>query len=332
MKTVTPTSTFTATCLRFTVRAITPLELDEHSGASLRGNFFNAIWQGFCQNHKAPSCAVCPLHTICPVSAIIAPLREDNIWGHDIPRPYVIDPPMGRRRYQPEECFSFGMTFIGTSIQYLPYIMLSIGQLEQKGLGRRLADNRGQRGCFQVECIESYHPFTSQSQTIYAEGRAKVDVPALSITGEECEERARHLNREQITLHFLTHMRLVDREHLVKRASFRPLFQRLLERCLALERTYGSQENLLADGERRALLQQAEAVQCIHDQTWWEELTSYSSYRKRGTPLSGWLGTATFQGDLQPFLKFLVLGELVHAGKNIVKGCGRYTIEEEGEG
>jgi hypothetical protein len=331
MQAMTPIGTFSTTHLQFTVRVVTSLELDEYSGAALRGSFFNAIWRRFCQNHEAPSCAACPLHTLCPVSAIVAPLREDNIWGHDIPRPYVIDPPtMGEtRRYQAGERFSFGMTLIGNIVQYLPYIILSIAQLEREGLGRRLDENRGQRGRYQVECVENYHPFTGQRQTIYAEGRARVDVPAISISGEECAERACHLNPGRITLRFLTHTRLVDHEHLVRRATFRPLFQRLIERCMALERVYGSQESLLPDEERRELVQQAESVQCILDQTHWDELTGYSNRQKRPTQLSGLLGTATFQGDLQPYLKYLVLGELIHVGKNIVKGSGKYRIEEE---
>jgi hypothetical protein len=329
MQSLAAHATFTTTHLRFTVRAITPLALDEYSGAALRGNFFNAILRGFCQNRDAPICATCPLHTLCPVSAIVAPLREDSQWGHDIPRPYVIDPPTGgARRYQPGEHFSFGMTLIGSIVQYLPYLILSVPHQEREGVGLRLPENRGQRGRYRVESIESYHPFTGERQTIYAEGRARVDVPALSITRQECEERAQHLNPERITLRFLSHMRLVDREHLVRRASFRPLFQRLLERCIALERTYGSQEQLLSDDERSMLIQQAETVQCIDDQTHWEELTSYSNRQKRSTPLSGLIGSATFQGDLRPYLPYLVLGELIHVGKNIVKGAGKYNIEE----
>lgn len=329
MQPLTSQDTFTTTHLRFTVRATTPLALDEYSGAALRGNFFNAILHGFCHNLAAPTCATCSLHTLCPVSAIVAPLREESQWGHDIPRPYVIDPPAaGARYYQPGECFSFGMTLIGSIVQYLPYLILSVPRQEQEGVGLRLTENHGQRGRYQVENIESYHPFTKERQTIYAEGRARVDVPALSVTRQACEERAQQLNPERITLRFLTHMRLVDREHLVRRISFRPLFQRLLERSLALERTYGCLEQLMPDEERRALAHQAETVQCIDDQTYWEELTSYSNRQKRSTPLSGLLGTATFEGDLRPYLPYLVLGELIHVGKNIVKGCGKYTIEE----
>jgi hypothetical protein len=93
----------TTTHLEFTVKTSTPLELDVYSGAALRGNFFNAIWQRFCTNKSALTCATCPLHVTCPVSTLVAPLREEDARGQDIPRPYIIVPPhdgqvLSRRR------------------------------------------------------------------------------------------------------------------------------------------------------------------------------------------------------------------------------------------
>jgi len=85
----------------FTTEVVSPLELDEHSGAALRGNFFDAVWTRFCNNKAAPTCADCPLHSMCPVSTLVAPLREENERGRDIPRPYVILPPFGARHYEP---------------------------------------------------------------------------------------------------------------------------------------------------------------------------------------------------------------------------------------
>ncbi len=76
--------------LLFTTEVVSPLELDDHSGAALRGNLFESLWRRFCTNKAAPSCAACPLHSVCPVSALVAPLREENPPGQrDIPRPYI---------------------------------------------------------------------------------------------------------------------------------------------------------------------------------------------------------------------------------------------------
>ncbi|GCE12277.1 CRISPR system precrRNA processing endoribonuclease RAMP protein Cas6 [Tengunoibacter tsumagoiensis] len=327
MQTLLRSATLTTTHLWFTVQASETMELDQHSGAALRGNFFHAIWQRFCTNQSAPTCAACPLHEVCPVSAIVAPLREDSTQGQDIPRPYIIIPPIeGPRRYQAEEQFSFGMTLFGNIVQLLPYIILSVPQLEANGLGHRLGEYQGRRGRFRVEQIEVTHPFTAERQTIYQAGKTRVNSQIISVQVAECLARAEKLDQQQITLQFVTPLRLIDRERLVKKAEFRPLFQRLLERYLALEQHYGNSEIFLGREEKIALLQQADGVLCSDDSTQWEELTSYSNRQKRSTPIGGLVGQATFTGMLTGLLGLLVVGELIHVGKNVVKGNGWYRI------
>jgi hypothetical protein len=328
MQTFLRSATLTTTHLWFTLKVVTVLELDAYSGAALRGSFFNAIWYRFCTNKSAPACSQCPLNEACPVSAIVAPLRQDDSWGQDIPRPYVILPPLdGAKRYQPEESFSFGMTLFGDIIQLLPYIMLSLSQLEEEGLGHRLPENAGQRGRFHVEHVEVYHPWTQQRQTVYEAGRPLVNAPIISVHLEECLQRAEELSNEQVTLHFTTPMRLVDREHLIKHAYLRPLLQRLLERYLALERYYGTSDLTFTREDKDEVLQLAERIVCKEDQTQWLELKSYSNRQKRTTPISGLVGEATFSGDLVPLLPYLVIGELIHVGKDTVKGNGSYYLK-----
>src|SRR5437588_8627361 len=102
---------FTIHHFLFTVEVVTPIELDEHSGSALRGSFFEAVWRRFCTNKASSTCVECPLHTVCPVSALVAPLREENSRGRDIPRPSVIIPPQGQeRRFEGGSQVSFGLT------------------------------------------------------------------------------------------------------------------------------------------------------------------------------------------------------------------------------
>lgn len=329
MQTLLRSAALTTTHLWFTVRATTVLSLDMYSGAALRGSFFHALWTRFCTNKSAITCASCPLHEACPVSAIVAPLREDNVGGQDIQRPYVIIPPQeGAHRYQPGEPFSFGMTLFGHIINLLPYIMLSISELETEGLGQRLDENTKQRGRFHVEQVEVIHPWTQQRQTIYTAGNPLVNTPIISVHVADCLDRATKLNPQSVTLTFLTPLRLVDREHLIKRAELRPLVQRLLERYYALEHYYGNAELTLSKEDRDHLLQQAETSTCSSDQTTWQDIRSYSNRQKRATPIGGLIGQATFTGDLTELLPYLLIGELIHIGKNAVKGNGWYKIAE----
>lgn len=317
----------TTTHLWFTVRALTPLALDTHSGSSLRGSFFHALWMRFCTNKSAFTCSQCPLHDTCPVSALVAPMREDNSWGQDLPRPYVIVPPLeGERTYQPGEHFSFGMTLFGHSVQLLPYIMLSLTQMESEGLGQRLYENANQRGHFKVEQVEAFHPWTQERQTIYTSGQHIVNAPVISVQVAESQQRAAQRDQHRVTLTFLTPLRLIDHERLVQHAALRPLLQRLLERFFALERYYGNPELTLSREERDRLLQQAATIVCSDDRTYWQDLLSYSNRQKRSTPIGGLLGQATFTGDLTELLPYLMIGELIHIGKNVVKGSGWYRI------
>ena len=327
MQTFLQTATLSTTHLWFNLRTSTTLEIDAASGSALRGSFFNAIWSRFCTNKQAPSCTACPLHTLCPVSALVSPLREENERGQDIPRPYVMVPPLeGARRYAPEERFSFGMTLIGNIVQLLPYILLSLPTLEADGLGHVLEENGWKRGHFRVEQVETYHPFTQERQTIYEAGKTQAQAPTITLQADAWARRAAHLDEEQITLRFVTPLRLINREHLVKQATFRPLIHRLLDRYLALEHYYGNGQIVLERDEKEAYLSQAESVSCIQDQTTWLEFQSHSRRQNRSTPISGLLGEATFQGQLAPFLELLVIGELVHVGKNAVKGNGKYHV------
>jgi CRISPR-associated endoribonuclease Cas6 len=312
----------------FTTEVVSPLELDEHSGAALRGNFFDAVWTRFCNNKAAPTCASCPLHTMCPVSALVAPLREENERGQDLPRPYVIVPPIGgKKHYEPGAQLTFGITLFGNIVQLFPYIILAANALESKGLGRRLDENRGQRGRFRIRRIESCNPISAERQVVYQEGKPKAGVPTVSVTSTDVAARVATLSTGKITLDFLTPTRIVYKEKLVHHAAFRPLILRLLERLTALEQEYGGKEGQSPTSRWRELAQLAGDVQCECDETRWEDLPSYSRRLHHTTPIGGIQGRATFAGDLAPFHELLAWGELIHVGKNVVKGNGWYRIE-----
>jgi hypothetical protein len=312
----------------FTTRVVRPLELDEHSGSALRGNLFEAVWQRFCNNKAAPSCAACPLNQMCPVSALVAPLREENVRGRDIPRPDVILPPLeGERRFAPGETVSFGLTLFGTIIELLPYLLLVTNSLEAAGLGRRLPENQGRRGTFKIQQIEAYNPIDGTRQVLSEAGKLRVEAPTVSVTSMDVRKRAASLSAEQITIHFLTPIRLQHEERLMYRPEFQPLVARLLERLALLEQEYGQGDEPSPSQQWQELAPLAGHIECIDNQTRWEEVRSYSKRTHYMTQIGGISGSATFAGNLAPFLELLVWGELVHVGKNVVKGSGWYRIE-----
>jgi hypothetical protein len=110
--------------------------------------------------------------------------------------------------------------------------------------------------------------------------------------------------------------------------SFDALIARLLERCQAVEAHYASAptEQLVWRERYLDLTEKAREVRPIATQTRW--VTALSGSRRTGSrnAISGFVGEATFVGDLAPFRKWLLWGHSLHVGKNTVKGNGWYEI------
>jgi CRISPR-associated endoribonuclease Cas6 len=335
--------------VRIVAEATEPIALDEHPGSALRGALFGALLRRFCTNPTAPTCAQCPLNATCPVAALVAPLRDEAPRGRDVPRPFVLAPSPAfirqsapatpqtggaTQRIAPGEPLSFDVSLFGKAAALFPYIALSMPTFELIGLGRKLAECGGRRGRPQVMHIDSIDPFADTAQPLYTRGQSQVHAPALPITPAAVAARAASLPPDRVTFHFLTPTRLVSEGQLVHRPDFRALILRLAERFQALTLEYG--ESTAADREEDIAIRQlryfhferlACDVRLVCDQTRWVDVASYSARQHRATPIGGFVGSATFEGDLKELRELLVWGELLHVGKNAVKGDGLYRIE-----
>ena len=150
-----------------------------------------------------------------------------------------------------------------------------------------------------------------------------VSVPDVPVTNEQVQALTAQLPRERVTLVFKTPTRIIEQGKLQHRPTFRPLVQRLHRRLRDLTRQFTDAPWEL---DLRQVMAQAEAAQVVEDQTRWVELDSFSTRRSTSTPMGGFVGQVTFEGNLEPFLPWLVWGEVVHVGKDAVKGNGWYEI------
>jgi hypothetical protein len=337
-----------ACIVEFTVEASEPIRLGSYPGSPLRGALLESLLQRFCMNPSATDCLACPLRETCPVSGFIAPLRGEHARGQDPPRPFVLDisslVPVGmvadqgagnvsERLLQPGERFCFSLTLLGTAIKFFPYVSLSVPALEALGLGGKLQRLGGRRGRVRVLQMEAVDPFTGTREQLYARGQLEVKLPSVIITVEDVMKRAAQLPADNLTLHFLTPTRLIGDGRLLRQPLFRPLALRLAERLGELAEGYGEEDDLSRENAREQSFERytrfetlSRQVQLVAQQTTWVELASYSSRRERTSPISGFIGNATYAGDLTELRELLVWGEVFHVGKNTVKGDGRYQI------
>ncbi|MEI6044882.1 MAG: CRISPR system precrRNA processing endoribonuclease RAMP protein Cas6 [Chloroflexota bacterium] len=296
---------------------------EDQPGMAIRGAFFNSLWQRFCTNKEARGCATCPLNQACPVSALVAPLRDENPRGRDIPRPYSIRPPLAKNSWQSGETLQFGLTLFGKVLPLLPYVALAANAMGQGGVGLPDGTTR-RRGRFRVTAVEAVNLLSGSCQDLL-DHQQQLHYPKLAVGAAEVEDYALSLASDTLALEFLTPLRLVNQGELVRELSFRPFFQRLIERMTALDREYSDQPT---EGSRTyyELLEKATKIKLLENQTKWRDIGSYSAWQGRTTPIGGLIGRAVFHGDFTDLLSWLVWGEASQVGKDVVKGNGCYHL------
>ena len=318
----------------------TPIRLNEHKGSAIRGALFYALrgspnpraaWSGFCANKAAPGCLHCQVNAVCPVMRLVSTLDETGAHGHQAPRPYIINPPLddGRTVYAAGEPFIFDLLLVGDAADLFPYVVLALDRLAYEGIGGRVEGASGRpprRGTARVARIDAVHPFTGESSPVLRPNSRTVNVPSLPVTHADVLAVAERLPEAgDLTIHFITPMRLVDQEQLVKVPYFRPFFHRLIERIKSLADNFGGGP---VPYEIRELRDLAEGVALVENHTRWLDLKGYSTRLGREQVIGGLVGRATYRAaDWTPFRPWLVWGTILHAGKNAVKGDGWFGLE-----
>jgi hypothetical protein len=351
------TTTFTVHHLRFTVQVETTIQMDRFKGSALRGSWQSHLRTLYC----AQAGDADPLHqAMCPVCFL---LSRDTRSGEDR-RPYAFVPPItDQTTFQPGERFTFGISLFGQSVQLLPYLVLAVNQMgQQQGLGRAIhpptqdttlrntqyamrpshnfdrgegRQRRWRRGTFRLVGIDERNPLTGQARTLLAEGGAMVHMPSLPVTQAQVEQVSRRLAGQladsgtRLVIEFLTPTRIVHDQRLIHQPLLAPLLARLLDRLSALRAQYAS-EAPLPQPEKARLLALADRVQLAADETRWWDVRGHSTRLEREQALGGLVGRATYQAEnadvWRVLLPWLLWGQCVQVGKNVVKGCGVIVV------
>ena len=97
----------------------------------------------------------------------------------------------------------------------------------------------------------------------------------------------------------------------------------LFRRLSSLSVFYGEEE---LDIKFHQYLEQAKEVELAKDTTRWKSWYRYSNRQNKKIKMKGLVGEVAYQGDLEPFLPYLILGQYTHVGKNTVFGLGNYKL------
>lgn len=307
------------------------LLLPPYKGSTFRGGFGHAFKRVACVL-KDKECSECLLRSKCIYSYVFEtpPPEDTHILRKypTAPHPFIIEPPLDTRRlYEPGEELKFGLVLIGRAIDYLPYFIYTFEELGRIGIGKG-------RGKYELREVRV------EGRTRGGEGREgrtgeviyRGDTKTLSskyrlITGHDLlvkeDSRIPHLG-SRIILLFLTPTRLKYEESLTSELEFHILLRNLLRRISLLSYFHCGKR---LEIDFRGMIEKARKIRTRDRELKWVDWERYSARQETRLKMGGFVGSITFEGELEEFLPVLRLGELVHVGKGTSFGLGQYRIE-----
>lgn len=230
------------------------------------------------------------------------------------PHPMVLEPPLTfQQNFQKNEVLECNLILFGKINENLPYFIYAFKQMGQTGLGKRI---KGRRAGFDLISV------SHNDRVIYSENTEQITLPEnlqpLSL------EPQKDMETDHVSLNLLTPLRLQQKTSGPAQLPFQVLIRSLIRRNTALLNTWGNGE---PDLDYSGLTAQALEVETAANDLSWFDWERYSARQGRKMPMGGLVGEVTYNGDLTPFMSFLLMSEKVHAGKNTAFGLGMFNLK-----
>ncbi len=310
------------TQLKFKLKAKDTIKLPEHPGSTLRGAFGHALYEIAC-NLKEQECEKCNLNINCAYSLLFNPFlttkeeKKASKRFNNKPRPFVFQPKTnGKTLFKPGEKIEFNLNLFGYTKSFIPYIIESWRLLEDKGIGIG-------RGKFVLAEIWSENYLSGQAERIYFANEGKIYNKDLAVTMEDIKKYKNNFSTKQLKLNLKAPVLVKYNGSYAKKLKFHILMRNLFRRISAMSLFYGEKKLDIAFNK---LLEIAKEIKTIRDKTSWESWHRYSNKQNKKIKMKGLLGEVEYKGDLSDFLSYLIIGELLHVGKNTVFGLGHYNV------
>ena len=317
--------TLTYLRLRFHCRATSLLNLGGlRAGSNLRGALLGVMRRAVCDHNegsvRADDCPVCWL-----AAANEHPGQER--------RGYALTPPLPiLNQLATGEEFFFYITLFGDALLYLPYFILAVPEAGREGVGPG-------RGQFALESIWAEYPLGLDWAVLRA-GEHLVCPPnqpadhlgilsATSATLNHWQAAGAPEKPVTVRFDFLTPLRLIVDERLLKSPDFGVLFAHTLRRTDDLAAQFGGAAPRSQE-ERQFLWNLANQVRLIESQAHWQDVPSGSSRTGQQTWISGLIGPAWYVAPYEVWselLPWLLWGEVAQVGKDTAKGNGVYRLQ-----
>lgn len=298
---------------RIDCEAVTRVQLPAFAGSTLRGVLGMALRDAVCVT-RVPNCEGCALLASCVYACVFEPRppRPDHPLQdfNQIPRPYVIEPPMGgERSLVPGDTFSFQLVLAGRALAHLAILLWAFAKGLQDGVGK---------GGGRVRLNRVWHVSEVETEVL-------ASLSAHLVPHSQSVETSFSGSATAVTLHFDTPLRLQNngRRATADEHTPRRLLTALMRRVSLMSEFHGGGP---LPCDFRSLATQADNLRAEKDLSW-QDWSRYSSRQHQKMELGGVVGRWTLRGELTPFLPFLLLGQWLHVGKEAAFGLGAYRLE-----
>lgn len=303
---------------------VTDLILPPYKGSTLRGGFGHALNRVACIR-RGETCTSCILCNTCVYSYIFETALFNRL--HDktvdlkLPHPFIIEPPLDERQiYKTGDKLGFDLILVGKAIDYIPHVILAFEELGKNGIGKNKEKNRSD-GKYKLD--EVINTCCVNDSIIY-DGKSHIINDSGVIDSADFFNTSYESGCSKITLRFLTPTRIKYNGNFIDDLNFEILMRNLLRRLSWLAEIHSDEK---WDMDWKGIISRAkEGVRTVHSDLCWHDWERYSNRQKKKLKMGGFMGSITFEGDLDEFLPFLRLGEYLHVGKGTVYGLGKYEI------
>jgi len=306
---------------RIILKPSSNFSLPSYKGSTFRGGFGHTLKRITCQNNEK-NCTSCNLRSKCIYHYIFETTISKEINGKqkhtELPHPFIIEPPFDRNRYYtPDDKILLNLILVGHAIDYIPHIIFAFEELGRIGIGK-------DKGRYIIEKVINICE-DSEICTYGSSFHIKDECPMMDST--DLIKKTSQLNYQQITLNFLTPTRIKYQGKLIIDIDFEIIMKNLLRRLSWLAEIHCDEK---WEMDWQGIISRAkEQVNMLDSNLHWYDWERYSQRQVKKMKMGGFVGTATFTGEISEFLPFLKLGEYLHIGKGTVYGLGKYEIKEE---
>jgi len=314
---------------RFSYIAKEEVRFNSYKGTVFRGGLGHALKDKTCLLPDA-QCVHCCLNSSCIyVNIFESPVPEDSKYfaGQPYaPHPFIIEPPLEKKNvYRPGEVIDFKLILVGSAVRYLPHFINAFIELGQRGIGRLVNGYRGKCMLNRVESLGSIDGeplstlFISNSHS-YQGASVLLDLNTLLNNSGGFRGHCRYLR-----ISFVTPTIIKFLGHVLNTIDFKVFMKNIFRRISVLSYFYCGHDfdldyNLLLDYAGQVKIAENEL-----NRVTWNRVTGRQRQRFKA---EGFKGDIAFQGDLELFMPFILLGQYLNLGKGTSFGYGKYVLKE----